>query len=487
MDVDEVLASLPEAGDDSSSEELTLLSYTGTKKRKASLPQPSRPALSKCVKGSASSQPMASLKGKEPARAQQIKGRCVVISSPVVVSLDKQHPPTSRPSKGPETLFDDDNALRLGDTHFEAHSNVHDKACSDAHNDPRELPEESTGDALEDVRHSNLSHSEPATALTNSNLSMKLPLLPPAPINAPVLVSMPASVDAPASVSVLTPVNVPAPVNMPAPPVNVPAPVHTPALLVNTPATVNTPVPVDEFVKPPSTHITQQSLDAPPRGGLPLEPDCRVRPRPRAVQRGEALDGDDDPFSLRKRTWTNRTMRITNEAPLQGASPATSRLASAEEGQVISAASVKLTAAEEGRGSIATASREDLVSSKATNEVPYPSQPSRPLEAATSYDTHAHTHHSENPPHGLTPQFQDNMYLPDGYGPMGFNNIGWYNPRSSAENRRGPYAPMYAPPAPPPPYRDPYHPDVQRYGPNPPLQYREIGPGYYYPGQEGPY
>jgi hypothetical protein len=226
---------------------------------------------------------MASLKGKEPARAQQIKGRRVVISSSVVVSLDEQHPPTSRPSKGPETLFDDDNALRLGDTHFEAHSDVHDKARSDAHNDPRELPEESTGDALEDVRHSNLSHSEPATALTNSNLSMKLPLLPPAPIDAPVLVSMPAPVDAPALVSVLTLVNVPAPVN-------------TPALPVNTPTTVNTPVPVDEFMKPPSTHITQQSLNAPPRGGLPLEPDCRVRPRPRAVQRGEALDGDDDPL-----------------------------------------------------------------------------------------------------------------------------------------------------------------------------------------------
>jgi hypothetical protein len=45
MDVDEVLASLPEAGDDSSSEELTLISYTGTKKWKASLPQPSHPAL----------------------------------------------------------------------------------------------------------------------------------------------------------------------------------------------------------------------------------------------------------------------------------------------------------------------------------------------------------------------------------------------------------------------------------------------------------
>jgi hypothetical protein len=271
MDVDEVLASLPEAGDDSSSEELTLLSYTGTKKRKASLPQPSHPALSKRVKGSASSQPMASLKGKEPARAQQIKGRHVVISSPVVVSLDEQHPPTSQPSKGPETLFNDDNALRLGNTHFEAHSDVHDKARSDAHNDPCELPEESTGDALKDIRHSNLSHSEPATALTNCNLSMKLPLLPPVPIDAPMLVSMPAPVDAPASVSVLTPVNVPAPVNTPAPP-------------VNTPATVNTPVPVDEFVKPPSTHITQQSLDAPPQGGLPLEPDCRVRPRPRAVQ-----------------------------------------------------------------------------------------------------------------------------------------------------------------------------------------------------------
>ena len=467
MDVDEGLATLPQAGDNSSSEELTLLSHT--KKRKASLPQPSRPALSKRVKGLASSQPVASLKGKEPARAPQIKDRHVVISSPVAVSLDEQHPPTPLPSKGPETLFDDDNALK--DTRNEAvNAAQRDEAHGDAHDDTRrEPPEESTGDTLNDVRRSNPSHSEPATALTNSDLSIELPLLPPAPVNVPTPISVSAPVDAPALVSMPTSVNVPAPVNTPAP--------------VNMPATVNTPVPVDEFVKPP--------LNAPPRGGLPPEPDCRVRPRPRVVQRGEVLDGDDDPFSLRKRTWANRTMLIANEAPSQGASPAASRLASAEEGQVISAATVKLTAAEEGRGSISTASQEVPVGSEATNEVPYPSQPLHPLEAATSYDAHAYTRHSENLPHGLTPQFQDNTYLPDRYAAMGFNNVGWYNPRSPAENRRGPYVPMYAPPAPPPPYRDPYHPDVQRYGPNPPhtLQYREmpVGPGYYYPGQEGPY
>ena len=251
MDVDEAHASLPEAEDDSISKEMTLLSYT--KKRKASLLQHSCPTLSKCVKGSASSQPVASLKGKEPARAQQIKGRHVVISSPVVVSLDKQHILTPLPSKGPETLFNNDNALRLEDTHIEAHSDVCDKARSGAHNNTHELPEESTGDALKNVWHSNHSYSKPATALANSNLSMKLPLLPPAPVDTPALVSMPT-------------------------------PVNTPAPLANTPTTVNIPVPVDGFMKHPSTHITQQSLDAPPQGGLPLEPDRCVRPRPHAVQ-----------------------------------------------------------------------------------------------------------------------------------------------------------------------------------------------------------
>ena len=85
-------------------------------------------------------------------------------------------------------------------------------------------------------------------------------------------------------------------------------------------------------------------------------------------------------------------------------------------------------------------------------------------------------------------QFQDNTYLPDGYAPMGFNNVRWYNlgPRS-AENHHRPYVPMYAPLAPPPPYYNLYHLDMQWYGPNPPLQYHKMGPGYYYPGQEGPY
>ena len=101
--------------------------------------------------------------------------------------------------------------------------------------------------------------------------------------------------------------------------------------------------------------------------------------------------------------------------------------------QVISAASLKLMATEEGHGSISTVSREDPVGSEAMNEVPYPSQPLRPLKAATSYDPHTYTHHSENPLHGLTPQFQDNTYLPDGYG-IGFNNVEWYSPRSPAEN-----------------------------------------------------
>ena len=39
-------------------------------------------------------------------------------------------------------------------------------------------------------------------------------------------------------------------------------------------------------------------------------------------------------------------------------------------------------------------------------------------------------------------------------------------------------------PTPPPPYHDAYHQDMLRYGPHPPLQYHEMGPGYYYPAQE---
>ena len=221
---------------------------------------------------------MASLKGKEPARAPQIKDCHVVISFPVAVSLDKQHPPTPLPSKGPETLFNDDNALK--DTRNEAvNAAQRDEAHSDTHNDTcREPPEESTGDTLNDVWCSNPSHSKPASALTNSDLSIELPLLPPAPVNMPTPISVSAPVDMPALVSMPTSVNVPAPVNTPAP--------------VNMPTTVNTPVPVDEFMKPP--------LNAPPQGGLPPEPDCRVHPRPRVVQRGEVLDGDNNPFSLRK-------------------------------------------------------------------------------------------------------------------------------------------------------------------------------------------
>ena len=269
MDVDEAHASLPKAEDDSSSEELTLLSYT--KKRKASLPQPSRPTLSKHVKGSASSQPVALLKGKEPARAQQIKGRHVVISSPVIVSLDEQHPSTPLPPKGPETLFNDDNALRLEDTHIEAHSDVRVKARSGAHDDPRELPEESTGDALEDVQYSNLSHSELATALANSNLSMKLPLLPPALADAPALVSMPT------------------PVNVPAPPVNMPA-------TVNIHSTCASGWIRETPIHPYHSAITRCSPSRWTSSGT--RPSCA--PEARAVQRGEALDGDNDLFSLRK-------------------------------------------------------------------------------------------------------------------------------------------------------------------------------------------
>lgn len=156
-------------------------------------------------------------------------------------------------------------------------------------------------------------------------------------------------------------------------------------------------------------------------------------------------------------------MLIASEALLQGLSPqaATSRLMHTE-GQGISTASARLVATEEGQGSISTASQGLITSEpEATNEIPGPYRPLSPCEAVMPYDAHAYPLHSENQPHCAL-QFQDNMYLPDGYAPMGFNNVGWYNlGPHSAENHHRLYVPMYAPLAPPPPYCNLYHLDMQ--------------------------
>ena len=394
INVDKAPASLPKATSSSSSEEFTLLGHP--KKWKASSPQLSCPALSKCIKGSGYSQRVASLKGKEPARTYQIKGcgRHVHILSPInISSSDEQCSPSLSKAPGPETLFNDS---ALEDTRNEAHSDAH----HEAHNS-----------ILKDIHQSILPHS---------------------------------------------PVNVPVPVNTSTP--------------VNTSAPVNTS-DTDGFQRPPSIHVTQQPLDAPSQGASGLSPPephhPTMCPRPHVMQQRD-------------------TLNITNTAFLQ-VSPATSELTSTEGGQVISAASASLIATEEGRGSISAISHEGLAGLEAANKVP--SQLLRPLEGATSYNPHTYSHHLHGPGVASALQFQDDIYLPDGYAPMSFNNVGWYNSWSSAENCWGPHVPMYAlpTPTPPPPYHDAYHQDMLRYGPHPPLQYHEMGPGYYYPAQECPY
>ena len=112
-------------------------------------------------------------------------------------------------------------------------------------------------------------------------------------------------------------------------------------------------------------------------------------------------------------------MLVASEASSQGLSPqtATSRL-TCTEGQGISTASARLVAAEEGQGSISTASQ-GLVTSEpeATNKVPGPYRPLSPHKAVAPYNARAYPLHSENQLHGAL-QFQDNVYLPDGYAPM---------------------------------------------------------------------
>ena len=230
------------ARDSSSLEEFTLLSHP--KKQKASSPQPSHPTLSKHVKGSVFSQPMVSLKGKEPVRTSKMRSHYMV-SPPIDIHLlDGQHPPSLLPLKGPKTLFNDNDSLE--DT-------TRNNTCShsDTYNDAQELPDMSTG--------------EPETFKI-----IQQPNLLPTLVNAPIPSNTPASVNAPTLVNTQVPllpalVDAPKLVNMP---VNMPMLANVPTLVnmsmpVNVPAPVNAPT-MNGSLKLPSIHITQQSFNALP-------------------------------------------------------------------------------------------------------------------------------------------------------------------------------------------------------------------------------